>query len=554
MQREPRPGCTEPSLAKPGMPDTAGKRSRVDATAAPGIFFDRMAAVSLAAASLAVAAAVTAGCAARPDFHRPEPPKAVGYAPLPLPPQTTSSPDTAGGDVQHFTAADISWQWWTLFQSPQLNALIQQAFKNNPTILNAQSALRQAQELVSAQRGVFYATVAANYTFERQKVAGNLSGSVAPGVQGNGTDIAPVQNLGSTPHNQPLYYNFQTAQLTVGYTPDVFGSNRRQVESLQAQAEAQRFGLEAAYMTLASNIVAAAIQEAALRMQLEAVHAIVDENRKSLDILRRQFAVGYVMRADVAAQEAQVAQAQALLPPLDKQLEQTHDLIRALAGNLPNQDVAATFNFEDLHLPRELPLTLPWKLIDQRPDVRAAESLLHSANAQVGVAIAARLPQFSISGAVGGTATEFSQMFASGGPFWNLIAGATQPLLDGGTLRHRQRAAEQALTQAATQYQSTVIAAYQNVADTLHAIYSDADGLEAAVQNERAMQIQLDIAQRQLTTGMVGELFLLQAREAYQQAVINRIQAQGSRFGDSAALFMALGGGWWNRPDQKSLN
>jgi NodT family efflux transporter outer membrane factor (OMF) lipoprotein len=538
-------------VAKPGMPDTAGARARGDIVATPGIFFARTSAVLLVAVSLAVA--VTAGCAG-PNFHRPDPPKSAGYTPLPLPQQTASSPGIAGGDAQHFTTGDISWRWWTLFESPQLNALIEQAFKNNPTILNAQSALRQAQELVSAQRGYFYPTVAANYDFERQKVAGNLSSSVAPGVQGNGTDIAAVQNLTSTPHNQPLYYNFQTAQLTVGYTPDVFGGNRRQVESLQAQAEVQRFGLEAAYMTLASNIVAAAIQEAALRMQLEAVHAIIDENQRSLDILRQQFSVGYVMRADVAAQEAQLAQARALLPPLDKQLEQTRDLIRALAGNLPNQNVAATFNFEDLHLPRELPLTLPWKLIDQRPDVRAAESLLHSANAQVGVAIAARLPQFPITGAVGGTATEFSQLFASGGPFWSIIAGATQPLLDGGTLRHRQRAAEQALTQAATQYQSTVIAAYQNVADTLHAIYSDADGLEAAVQYERATKIQLDIAQRQLTTGMVDELFLLQAQESYQQAVINRIQAQASRFGDSAALFMALGGGWWNRPDQKSLN
>ena len=501
-----------------------------------------------------VLAYLTAGCAAGSNFHRPDPPKSADYAPQPLPQQTASSPGIAGGDAQHLTAGDISWRWWTLFESPQLNALIEQAFKNNPSILNAQSALRQAQEMVSAQRGFFYPTVAANYNFERQKVAGNLSSSVAPGVQGNGTDIAPVQNLTGTPHNQPLYYNFQTAQLTVGYTPDVFCGNRRQVESLQAQAEAQRFGLEAAYMTLASNIVAAAIQDAALRMQLEAAHAIVDESRKSLDILRRQFAVGYVMRADVAAQEAQLAQAQALLPPLDKQLEQTRDLIRALAGNLPNEDVAATFNFEDLHLPRELPLTLPWKLIDQRPDVRAAESLLHGANAQVGVAIAARLPQFPITGAVGGTATEFSQMFASGGPFWNLILGATQPLFEGGTLRHRQRAAEQALIQAATQYHSTVIAAYQNVADTLHAIYSDADGLEAAVQYERATKIQLDIAQRQLTTGMIDELFLLQAQESYQQALINRVQAQELRFGDSAALFMALGGGWWNRPDQKSLN
>jgi NodT family efflux transporter outer membrane factor (OMF) lipoprotein len=505
------------------------------------------------AALLAAASLAATGCAG-PDFHRPDPPKSVGYAPLPLSQQTAASSDVAGGDAQHFTAGDIRWQWWTLFESPQLNALIEQAFKNNPTILNAQSALRQAQELVSAQRGFFYPSVAANYTFERQKVAGNLSSSVAPGVQGNGTDIAPVQNPTGTPHNEPLYYNFHTAQLTVGYTPDVFGGNRRQVESLQAQAEAQRFGLEAAYMTLASNIVAAAIQEAALRAQLEAVHAIVDENGKSLEILRRQFAAGYVMRADVAAQEAQLAQATAMIAPLDKQLEQTGDLIRALAGNFPNQEVGAAFHLEDLRLPRELPLSLPSKLVDQRPDVRAAESLLHSANAQVGVAIAARLPQFSITGAVGGTATEFGQMFASGGPFWNIIAGATQPLFDGGTLRHRQRAAEQALNQAATQYQTAVIAAYQNVADTLHAIYSDADALQAAVQNERATKIELDIAQRQLTTGLVGELFLLQAQESYQQAVINRVQAQALRFGDSAALFLALGGGWWNRPDRKSLD
>jgi NodT family efflux transporter outer membrane factor (OMF) lipoprotein len=505
----------------------------------------------LAVTSLAVASLVAAGCAG-PNFHRPDPPKSAGYTPLSLPRQTSAADGVAGGEAQHFTSGDIRWQWWTLFESPPLNALIEQAFKNNPTILNAQAALRQAQEMVSAQRGFFYPTVAANYNFERQKVAGNLSSSVAPGVQGNGTDIAPVQNTTATPHNQPLYYNFHTAQLTVGYTPDVFGGNRRQVESLQAQAEAQRFGLEAAYMTLASNIVAAAIQEASLRAQLEAVHAIVEENRKSLDILRHQFAVGYVMRADVAAQEAQLAQAATLVPPLQKQLEQTRDLIRALAGNLPNQEVAASFDFEDLHLPRELPLTLPSKLVDQRPDVRAAESLLHSANAQVGVAIAARLPQFSITGAVGGTATEFSQMFASGGPFWNIIAGATQPLFDGGTLRHRQGAAEQALVQAATQYQSTVIAAYENVADTLHAIYDDADGLQAAVQNERASEVQLDIARRQLTTGLVDELFLLQAQEAYEQALINRVQAQTLKFGDSAALFMALGGGWWNRPDQKS--
>jgi NodT family efflux transporter outer membrane factor (OMF) lipoprotein len=505
-------------------------------------------------AGMLTAVLLTAACVG-PNFHRPAPPKDAGYVVDPLPAETASNANVAGGDAQHFTVAgDISWQWWTLFESPQLNALVEQAFKSNPTIPNAVAALRQAEEMTAAQRGFFFPTVALNYTFERQKVAGNEAASVAPGVQGNGSVIEPVQNPNGPIYNSPLYYNFHTAEATVTYNPDVFGLNRRQVESLEAQREAQRYNLEAAYMTLASNVVAAAIQEASVRDQRDAVHAILDANHKSLDILYRQLKDGYVMRADVAAQEALVAQAEALLPPLEKELEQTRDLIRALVGKLPNQDVGDSFKFADLHQPRELPLTVPSKLIDQRPDVRMAEALLRSANADVGVAVANRLPQFPITAAVGGEATQFSQIFAQGGSFWNIILGVTAPIFDGGTLRHRQHAAEQALIQAATQYQSTVLGAYQNVADTLHAIYSDADGLNAAVKNEQASKVQLDIARRQLTSGFVNELFLLQAEEAYQQAVVNRIQAQAARFGDSAALFMALGGGWWNRPQQMTSN
>jgi NodT family efflux transporter outer membrane factor (OMF) lipoprotein len=503
----------------------------------------------------ALLAAISLTACVGPNFQRPKPPADAGYLVTPPPPRTASNPGIPGGDAQNFNvAADVSAQWWTLFESPQLNALVEQAFKNNPTIPNAQAALRQAEELTSAQRGFFYPTVALNYSFERQKVSGNLSNSVAPGVQGNGTVIQAVQNPKGPIFNQPLYYNFHTAEATVSYNPDVFGLNRRQVESLDAQREAQAFNLEAAYMTLASNVVSAAIQEASVRDQLDAVHAIVDANRHSLDILNRQLKDGYAMRADVAAQEALVAQAESLLAPLEKELEQTRDLIRALVGKLPNQDVGDSFNFADLHLPRELPLTVPSKLIDQRPDVRMAEALVHSANADVGTAIANRLPQFPITAAIGGTATQFDQIFAQGGSFWNIILGVTQPIFDGGTLRHRQKAAEQALIQAATQYQSTVLGAYQNVADTLHAIYSDADALNAAVKNESATKVQLDIARRQLAGGQVNELYLLLAEEAHQQAVVNRIQAQSQRFGDSAALFMALGGGWWNRTGRLSLN
>jgi len=491
-------------------------------------------------------------CAVGPDYRRPAVPAVAGYATTTLPDATAATPAIAGGDSQRLVAGlDVSWQWWTLYGSPTLDELVAQAFKRNPSIVEAQAALKQAQELVSAQRGFFFPTIGAGYTFQRQKVAGNLANSVAPGVQGNGTNIQAYQNPNTSPYNEPLYYNLQTAQLTVGYTPDVFGSNWRQVESLEAQAQAQRFTLEAAYMTLASNIVSAVVQEAALREQLEAVQAIIEANRSSLEILQRQQQQGFVMRADVAAQEAQYAQALALLPPLEKQLEQTRDLIRALAGTTPDQDVAAGFRFESLHLPQELPLSVPSRIIEQRPDVRAAEALLHSANAQLDVAIAARLPQFSIDGTLGGTATEFAQMFQAGGPFWNIVYGLTQPVFEGGTLLHRQRAARQALIQAAAEYQQTILTAYENVADALHAIYSDADGLKAAQRNEDAARVQLEIAQRQLDAGLVYQLFLLQAQEAYQQAVLARIQAQALRFGDSAALFVALGGGWWNRSGEQ---
>jgi NodT family efflux transporter outer membrane factor (OMF) lipoprotein len=321
------------------------------------------------------------------------------------------------------------------------------------------------------------------------------------------------------------------------------------VESLAAQTDAQRFALEATYITLASNVVAAAIQEASVRAQIEATRQIIEADQKALQILRDQFRLGFAMRIDVAAQEAALAQAMATLPPLQKQFEQTRDLIRALVGNLPNQDVPETFELEALQLPPELPLSLPAKIIEQRPDVRAAEAQLHAANAQVGVAVAAMLPQFSITGSYGGNATQIPWMFRSGGPFWNLYGNISQPIFEGGTLLHRKRAANDALKQAAAQYQSTVIAAYQNVADTLHASLSDADALAADVASEDAAKVTYDLTRRQMDVGYVNYLTLLNAETAYQRTLLTRVQAQATRFGDTVALFQALGGGWWNRKE-----
>ncbi|HME39969.1 MAG TPA: efflux transporter outer membrane subunit [Steroidobacteraceae bacterium] len=497
----------------------------------------------------ATAAGGACGCAAGPNFHKPAAPAGAGYAPSPLPETTVSAP-IQGGEVQHFVPGrDIPFEWWELFQSPALDSLIKRAFKANPTIAAAQAALTQAQELVYAQRGFFFPTISALGQAERHKVSGNTNSSSTIGVQGNGTDLLPKgQDLNHFPHNQPSYYTFYTADLTVGFVPDVFGGNRRQMESLAAQRDAQRFALEATYITLASNVVAAAIQEASLHAQIEATREIIEADEKSLQILRDQFRLGFAMRIDVAAQEAALAQARTTLPPLLNQFEQTRDLMRALVGKLPNEQ-DPVFELDTLQLPPEVPLSLPAKIIEQRPDVRAAEAQLHAASAAVGAAVAAMLPQFSISGQYGGNATQISWMFRHGGPFWSLYGDVTQPVFQGGTLLHQERAAKDALKQAAAQYQSTVIAAYQNIADALHVSLSDAETLSLDVEAENSAKVTYDLTRRQMQAGYVTYLTLLSAETAYEQTLLTRVQAQATRYGDTVALFQALGGGWWNRKE-----
>jgi NodT family efflux transporter outer membrane factor (OMF) lipoprotein len=495
----------------------------------------------------ATSAAMSCGCAVGPRWHAPSAPADAGYAPAPLP-QTTASAAVHGGEAQHLIAGrDIPFEWWELFQSPALNSLIEKAFKANPSVAAAQAALRQARELVSAQQGFFYPSVGTTFQAERHKVSGNTNASSTIGVQGNGVNLLPaLEDPNHEPHNLPSYYTFYTAELSVGFVPDVLGLNRRQVESLAAQKDAQRFALEATYITLASNVAAAAIQEASVRAQIQATREIIAADEKSLRILRDQFKLGFAMRIDVAAQEAALAQIESTLPPLQNQLEQTRDLIRALAGDLPTGP-EGTFELDALRLPPELPVSVPAKLIEQRPDVKAAEAQLHAANAQLGVAVADMLPQFSITGEYGGSATQIGQMFSAGGPFWNLYGSVTQPIFQGGTLLHQERAAKQALKQAAALYQTTVITAYQNVADTLHISMSDAEALAADVEAETSAKVAYDLTRRQAQIGYVDTLTLLSAETAYQQTLLTRVQAQATRYGDTVALFQALGGGWWNR-------
>ncbi len=470
------------------------------------------------------------GCAVGPDFQRPSAPAVSDYALQPLPAQTASV-DVKGGEAQRFVRdMDIPGQWWTLFHSKPLNDLIEQSLKANPDLEAAKATLRVARENVYAQQGAFFPSVEASFIPSRQKSAGVLAPPLA-----NNNDL----------------YSLYTAQVAVAYAPDVFGGNRRQVESLKAQAESERFQLEAACLTLTSNVVAAAVQEASLRGQIAATKRIIDIQSDTLKLLKRQYELGQVAGLDVAAQEAALAQAEAALPPLEKQLAQQRDLLARLAGSFPSEKLAQEFELSSLQLPQELPVSLPSKLVEQRPDVRSAEEQLHSAGAEIGVAIANRLPNITLSANLGSSATAINNLFSPGTGFWALAGNITQPVFQGGTLLHRQRAAEAAYDQAAAQYRSTVLTAFQNVADSLHAIQSDADELKAAAAAEHAAAKSLSIAQHQLELGDISYLGLLNAEQTYQQAVINMVQALANRYSDTAALFQALGGGWWNRSDVK---
>lgn len=495
------------------------------------------------------------GCAVGPDFRRPEAPKATAYAPDNSIAKTTVSAPVLAGESQRFDPrADIPADWWTLFGSPQINSLIERAFKASPDIASAQAALRQAQQNVIAQQGFFYPTVGVNYTPSRNKLAGNMGGN-SPGMQGNGHLIQTYTNPNPGPglkNNGPAYFNFHVAQLSVGFVPDVFGLNSRQVEAAKTQVASQQMQLEAAYITLASNLVAAAIQEASIRAQIAATEKIVGINKEMLELLRTQLRLGDVSDIDVANAQASLASAEQALAPLQAQLEQTRDMIRALAGNTPDDDVAEKFELASMRLPEALPLSLPSKIVEQRPDVRAAEEQMHYASAQAGVAVANRLPQFALSAGIGGMADTPSWMFRSGGGFFNLAASVSQTIFDGGTLKARSRAAEQALVQAGEQYRSTVIAALQNVADTLYTIQSDANMLKQAAIGAQAASTIAELTRRQYQSGAVGYQAQLAADMNDQLAQINLLQAQASRLGDTAALYQALGGGWWNRSDAQS--
>jgi NodT family efflux transporter outer membrane factor (OMF) lipoprotein len=471
--------------------------------------------------TFALMALLLGGCAVGPDFRRPPPGVSRAYTPTKL---------TAHDDGQVFVdGLDIPGQWWALFHSSALSGLVTRALNANPSLQSAQAALVQAHETLYAQEGSFFPDLTASFEPTRNKTA--------------------TRSVSFAAAQPTAYYTLVTAQLAVSYSPDLWGGTRRQVENLVAQAQQQRFQVEATYLTLTSNVVTTCINEASLREQEGATRQIIDAETALLAVLQKQYDLGQIAQVDLLAQRAALEQARSALPPLQKQLAQQRDALASLLGVPPDNDLTEHFTLDDFTLPRQLPVSLPAALVDQRPDMRQAEENLHAASALVGVAIANRLPSLTLSAAGGSQSNVFRQLFASGNGFWTIAATVTQPVFDGGTLLHRARAAWAALDQAKAQYRSTTLSAYQNVADTLAALQSDADAWSAARAGEEAAREGLRVVRLQVSLGQVGYLSILNAQQAALQSEITLIQAKANRLSDTAALFQALGGGWWHRND-----
>jgi NodT family efflux transporter outer membrane factor (OMF) lipoprotein len=474
-----------------------------------------------------LAAVLVSGCAVGPDFEPPPPPDIARYTDATFPAATVSS-ETRGGEAQYFSfGRDLPGEWWTLFHSRHLNRLIERAIAENANLQAAQLTLRQAQENAAAQAGTLLPTVDANGSGARQQ-------------------ISPAQFGGS---GAPLLFSLFNTTVNVSYALDVWGGKRRALEASQAQADYQRFQVEATFLTLTANVVTTAVQEASLRGQIKATQDIIKGQSEQLEVLRGQFNLGGVPRSDVLAQEADLAATQATLPPLEKQLEQQRSLLATLTGRFPNAADREAFTIASLTLPRNLPVSLPSRLVEQRPDIRAAQEQLHQASANVGVATANLLPQFNITGDYGSTALKFGSLFSPGTAVWSIGGSVAQPLFHGGTLLHQKQAAIAAFEAAKAQYRDTVLNAVRNVSDSLRAIQTDAVTLRAQERAARTANDSLALAREQFKAGAITYLTLLNAQRTQQQALIGLAQAQAARYADTAALFQALGGGWWNRRD-----
>lgn len=489
---------------------------------------------------------MVSGCAVGPNFNSPEAPETTTYTPEPISRITENN----SGDIRLSKAGDIPEKWWETFHNKKLNALITKAIQHNQTLESAEASIRVAYFNAEAQKGFFLPQIGLT-----PSVSANLPSNLfANSVLNQKLNSQSYPNAGSVLSNiavpsttavpPPWDYRLLTPTMAISYTPDVWGKYRRTVESLEAQEDIARYQLEAAYLTMTSNMALTAIMEASLRSQYEAIENVIQIMHEALDMLRKQLNVGWASEADVLTQEALYAQAKQLLPPLQKQIALARNLLTALGGDYSSTQSDNLFRLSELRLPRNIPVVLPSKLIRQRPDVRAAEANMHAAAAEIGIAIGTRLPEFTINVLGGASAYHFEYLFQSGTTLYNIIGGVNAPVFQGFTLLNRQKAAEANFDQANAIYRSTVIQAFRDVADMLRSLQADTKAVEAATYSEQVARKQLDIIRKEMQIGAVSVLMLLNAQNNYLMATVSRIQAQGNQLADVAGLFMALGGGW----------
>jgi NodT family efflux transporter outer membrane factor (OMF) lipoprotein len=480
-----------------------------------------------AAAMIIIVSGAVAGCAVGPNFKQPAPPAVDRYTETPLPSETASAEGKGGAAQRFFSDRDIPAEWWTLFHSEPLDRLIRQALADSPTIAAAEATLREAQENLRAEvGGVLFPSVDAVLSARRQQTTGAAFGQ--PNAKGS-------------------LYNLFNASVGVSYSLDLFGGARRELEALRSQVDYQHFQLEGAHLALTSNIITTAVKEASLREQILTTQEILKDLATQLDLVERQFQLGGASRSDVLIQRALLAQTQATLPLLELELAQTRHLLAVLVGRLPGEATLPEFDLNTLELPQELPVSLPSSLVRQRPDILASEALYHQASAQIGVATAALFPQVTLTGSYGSQAAKTGDLFTGPASIWSLGASLLQPILRGGQLTAQRRAAIDAYDQAAAQYRQAVLMAFQNVADVLRALEYDAKLLKAQTEAEAAARASLELTQKQFELGAVNYLSLLNAQRQHRLTVGLLIQARARRYADTAALFQALGGGWWNR-------
>jgi NodT family efflux transporter outer membrane factor (OMF) lipoprotein len=482
----------------------------------------KIAAPHIAVAALALA---LSACAVGPDFAPPDPPAGAGYV--------AGKVGGAGGQ-KLVSGRDVPGEWWKLFHSPQITAFVTEAVNNHPDIVAAEAALRQARETVEADSASFLPQLSATQTALRQQAT-----SVQYGGLTSSSSVATAYR-----------YSLHNTNVAVSFSPDVFGKVQRTVEGDEAAADYQRFQLEAAYLALTANVVTAAIADASYAEQIRVTHELIESWRKQLDILDKRFALGAVSQADVLAERAQLAQAQATLPPLEKARAQTRNQLMAYLGRLPNADRGEAVSLASLRLPPKLPLSLPSALTRQRPDLGAAEAQLHKATADVGVATANMFPQLTLSPSGGSQASNFAMLFTPQTSVYALAVSASAQLFDAGALFRQREAKLAALERAEAQYRSAVIVAFQNVADALSALKQDAAALAADSAAEAASAQSLTIARAQYAAGATTYPTVLTAEQSLMTARLNRVRAQASRLADTTALLQALGGGWWNRVDE----